>query len=50
MLMRILIVSYYYSEHGGGVEIVAGELATRFVCLDAEVTWAGQPNEYRSPI
>jgi glycosyltransferase involved in cell wall biosynthesis len=38
--MRILIVSHYYSEHGGGVEIVAGELAKRFVCRGAEVAWA----------
>jgi glycosyltransferase involved in cell wall biosynthesis len=38
--MRILIVSHYYSEHRGGVEIVANELAKRLTCREIEVVWA----------
>ena len=38
--MRILIVSHYYSEHRGGVEIVAGELAERLARREIDVTWA----------
>jgi glycosyltransferase involved in cell wall biosynthesis len=39
-MIRILVVSPYYAEHGGGVEIVAGELARRFAARGAEVLWA----------
>jgi glycosyltransferase involved in cell wall biosynthesis len=39
-MTRILVVSPYYPEHGGGVEIVAGELACRFAARGAEVLWA----------
>jgi glycosyltransferase involved in cell wall biosynthesis len=38
--MRVLIVSHYYPEHKGGVEIVAGELAERLTCQDIEIAWA----------
>jgi glycosyltransferase involved in cell wall biosynthesis len=39
-MIRILVVSAYYAEHGGGVEVVAGELARRFAARGAEVLWA----------
>src|SRR5262249_46207683 len=35
--MRVLLVTHYYSEHRGGVEMVAGELARRFVHQGAQV-------------
>jgi glycosyltransferase involved in cell wall biosynthesis len=38
--MRILIVSHYYSEHRGGIEIVAGELAERLTSREINVVWA----------
>jgi glycosyltransferase involved in cell wall biosynthesis len=38
--MRVLLVTHYYPEHRGGVEIVAGELARRLVQQDGgEVLW-----------
>jgi phosphatidyl-myo-inositol dimannoside synthase len=36
---RLLVLSPYYAAHGGGVEIVAGELATRLAASGYEVTW-----------
>ncbi len=38
--MRVLLVTHYYAEHGGGVEIVAGQLAARLACRGVEITWA----------
>jgi phosphatidylinositol alpha-1,6-mannosyltransferase len=38
--MRVLVVTHYYPKHGGGVEIVAGELAKRLVARGVEVVWA----------
>src|SRR5215469_10878588 len=46
--MRVLLVTHYYPEHRGGVEIVAGELARRLVQRDggSEVHWvaSGDPS------
>ena len=38
--MRVLLVSHYYAEHRGGVEIVAGELAKRFAARGVDLLWA----------
>lgn len=38
--MRLLLVTHYYAEHHGGVEIVAGELAARLAERGTEIVWA----------
>ncbi len=38
--MRALIVTHYYAEHRGGVEVVARELAERLASRGLEVVWA----------
>lgn len=38
--MRVLLVTHYYPEHKGGIEIVAGELAQRLVRRGVDVVWA----------
>lgn len=38
--MRVLLVTHYYAEHRGGVEIVAGELAGRLARRGHEIVWA----------
>lgn len=38
--MRILLVTHYYAEHRGGVELVAGELARRLAARGHAITWA----------
>ena len=38
--MRVLLVTHYYPEHRGGVEIVAGDLACRLARRGAEIEWA----------
>jgi phosphatidylinositol alpha-1,6-mannosyltransferase len=38
--MKLLVVTHYYREHGGGVEIVAGELASRLAARGLDVRWA----------
>jgi phosphatidyl-myo-inositol dimannoside synthase len=38
--VRILQVSHYFASHGGGVEIIAAEIARRLVARGHEVTWA----------
>ncbi|HEX7449129.1 MAG TPA: glycosyltransferase family 4 protein [Pirellulales bacterium] len=38
--LRILLVTHYYADHQGGVEIVAGELASRLVDHHCQITWA----------
>src|SRR6516162_6075132 len=44
--MRVLLVTHYYAEHRGGVEIVAGELARRLARRGIEITWvASEPAE-----
>ena len=37
--MRLLIVTHFFPEHGGGIEIVAGQLAARFAGRGATVEW-----------
>jgi glycosyltransferase involved in cell wall biosynthesis len=37
--MRVLLVTHYYPEHRGGVEIIAGELADRLARRGLQVTW-----------
>jgi glycosyltransferase involved in cell wall biosynthesis len=37
--VRLLIVTHFFPEHGGGIEIVAGQLATRFGARGATVEW-----------
>jgi glycosyltransferase involved in cell wall biosynthesis len=45
--MRILLVTHYYPEHKGGIELVAGQLAERMSSLhDARIVWvAANPDE-----
>ncbi len=38
--VRALIVTHYYAEHRGGVEVVARELADRLASRGLEVVWA----------
>lgn len=38
--MRILTVSHFYEQHGGGIERVAGHLCRQFSSLGAEAAWA----------
>lgn len=38
--MKILTVSNYFSGHGGGIEIVAGNLANTMAALGLQVSWA----------
>lgn len=49
--MRILLVTHYFAEHRGGVEIIAGELAKRLVERGATIEWAatGPPPEAVDP-
>jgi phosphatidyl-myo-inositol dimannoside synthase len=47
--MRILVVSHYYPEHRGGIEIIAGELAARLARRGAEVVWAASASEGSGP-
>jgi glycosyltransferase involved in cell wall biosynthesis len=37
---RILLVTHYYAEHRGGVEIVAGKIAEQLALRGWKVTWA----------
>ena len=43
--MRVLVVTHYYPKHGGGIEIVAGELARRLVDRGVEVVWAASEEQ-----
>ncbi|MDZ7619372.1 MAG: glycosyltransferase family 4 protein, partial [Patescibacteria group bacterium] len=43
--MRILLVTHYYADHRGGVEIIAGELARRLAGNDCSITWAASGPE-----
>ncbi len=44
--MRVLLVTHYYPEHRGGVEIIAGELAERLAGRGMTITWAASgPSE-----
>lgn len=44
--MRVLVVTHYYPKHGGGIEIVAGELARRLVGRGIEVVWAASDERH----
>ena len=37
--MKVLVVTHYFASHGGGVEIVAEQLAKRLVARGVEVQW-----------
>lgn len=37
--MRVLLVTHYYAEHRGGVELVAGELAQRLARRGISIDW-----------
>lgn len=37
--MKIVMVSHYFEDHRGGMEIVAGQLARSFTGLGHQVTW-----------
>src|ERR1051325_9381093 len=48
--MRVLLVTHYFAEHRGGVEIVAGELARRLAARGVQITWlASQSAEPAAP-
>lgn len=49
MLMRVLLVTHYYPEHRGGIEIVAGELSERFACRGIDVVWAASGTDVGPP-
>lgn len=38
--MRVLLVTHYYSEHGGGIEVVAGELGRQLAQRGVVTLWA----------
>lgn len=38
--MRVLLVTHYYADHGGGVEVVAAEIAQRLAPQGIELLWA----------
>jgi glycosyltransferase involved in cell wall biosynthesis len=39
-MLRVLLVTQYYAEHVGGLQIVAGQVAGRLAARGAEVVWA----------
>ncbi|WP_299788873.1 glycosyltransferase family 4 protein [Ramlibacter sp.] len=41
----MLVVSPYYASHGGGVEMVAGQLASGLAARGFEVTWAASDTD-----
>lgn len=43
--MRVLLVTHYYPEHRGGVELVAGDLARRLASRGVEIEWAASADE-----
>jgi glycosyltransferase involved in cell wall biosynthesis len=44
--MKILLVTHYYPAHGGGVEIVAGEIAARLTQEHgAQITWCASDTD-----
>jgi glycosyltransferase involved in cell wall biosynthesis len=45
-VIRILLVTHFYPEHRGGIEIVAGELSERLTRREVEIVWiASGPSE-----
>ena len=54
---RIVMLTHYYAEHRGGIEIVAGALGDEFVRRGVDITWlacdegfAGPPLPRRHPL
>ena len=47
--MRILTVSHFYEDHGGGIERVAGHLCRQFTRLGVEAAWAASDAD-RPPV
>lgn len=49
--LRLLQVSAFFPAHGGGIEAVAGQLATRLAHAGVEVHWiaGGSPQEWPDP-
>lgn len=43
--MRLLIVTHYFPEHRGGIEIVAGELARRLAQTGVQIAWAASDTD-----
>jgi glycosyltransferase involved in cell wall biosynthesis len=39
--VRLLLVTHFYPDHRGGIELVAGHLARRLAAFGWAVTWAG---------
>ena len=47
--MQVLLVTHYYSDHRGGVEIVAAELARRLADRGIDVLWAASTPQMDPP-
>jgi glycosyltransferase involved in cell wall biosynthesis len=47
--MRLLLVTHCYPEHASGVEVVAGELASRLAARGVEIVWAALHSEGAGP-
>jgi glycosyltransferase involved in cell wall biosynthesis len=43
--MRIVLVTHFYPAHGGGVENVAAQLATRMAADGAEIVWCASDTD-----
>lgn len=43
--MRLLTVTHFYEQHGGGIERVAGQLNRRFVAQGHEARWAASAED-----
>ena len=43
--MNIVLVTHFYPAHGGGVEQVAAQLATRMVAAGAQVVWCASDTD-----
>ena len=46
----MLLVTHYYPEHKGGIEIVAGKLASQLAENGFEITWMATNEEFHSPV
>lgn len=46
-LIRLLLVTHYYPDHKGGVEIVAGKLAEQLVKLNINITWMAMQSGFK---
>ncbi len=43
--MQIVLVTHFYPSHGGGVEIVAGQLAARMAAAGCRVVWCASDTD-----